>query len=192
MSDLIPVTDLKQWAYCERIVYYNRVMPGVGKQTFKMREAIQAQDLIETLEMRRSLNAYCLGSAVRHHNIWLSDGALRLSGKTDLILETEEEVAVVDFKLTSGDVGDNHRMQLSAYALLAEKAYNKPSRVAFLHRIPDSHVFAIEVTPSMRAKVEESTQAIFTMATGQTFPPPTPVRGRCTECEYANYCSDIW
>ena len=40
--DLIPVTDLKQWAYCQRVVYYHRVMPAIGKPTFKMREAIAA------------------------------------------------------------------------------------------------------------------------------------------------------
>ena len=62
--DLIPVTDLKQWTYCQRIVYYHRVMPAVGKPTFKMREAIAAQDLIESLEMRRGLQAYGLESAL--------------------------------------------------------------------------------------------------------------------------------
>jgi CRISPR-associated exonuclease Cas4 len=64
--DLIPVSDLKQWAYCERIVYYHRVMPTVGKPTFKMKEAIAAQDLIESLEMRRGLGEYGLENARRH------------------------------------------------------------------------------------------------------------------------------
>ena len=33
---MLRVTDLKQWAYCRRIVYYQHRMPGVGKQTYKM------------------------------------------------------------------------------------------------------------------------------------------------------------
>ena len=41
--DLIPVTELKQWVYCERIVYYHRVMPGIGQSTFKMKEALAAR-----------------------------------------------------------------------------------------------------------------------------------------------------
>src|SRR5271166_138631 len=114
--DSIPVTDLKQWAYCPRIVYYHRVMPAVGKPTFKMKEAAAAQDLIESLEMRRSLLKYGLEGAYRRFNVWLTDEALGLSGKIDLLLEAEEEVAVVDFKLTSGEPGENHRMQLAGYS----------------------------------------------------------------------------
>src|SRR4051812_40721626 len=103
--DQIPVTDLKQWAYCERIVYYHRVMPAVGKATFKMGEALAAQDLVESLEMRRGLQPYGFEGARRHFNVWLSDSGLGLSGKTDLVLEAADRVAVVDFKLTSGEVG---------------------------------------------------------------------------------------
>jgi CRISPR-associated exonuclease Cas4 len=190
--DLIPVTDLKQWAYCERIVYYHRVMPAVGKPTFKMREAIAAQDLVESLEMRRGLHHYRLENARRHFNIWLSDPTLGLSGKTDLILESQDQVAVVDFKLTSGEVGNNHRMQLTGYSMLAELAYGKPSPVAFLYRIPDNAVFPIEITPDMRAALVTANQSIRHMAETEAFPPPTSVRGRCVECEYANYCGDIW
>ena len=43
--DLIPVTDLKQWAYCPRVVYYHRVMPAPPRPTYKMKEGLAAQDL---------------------------------------------------------------------------------------------------------------------------------------------------
>ncbi len=66
---LIPVNDLKQWAYCERIVYYHHVLPVTGKSTFKMREALKAQDLIESLEMRRGLQAYGLETARRRFGV---------------------------------------------------------------------------------------------------------------------------
>jgi CRISPR-associated exonuclease Cas4 len=190
--DLIPITDLKQWVYCERIVYYHRVMPAVGKPTFKMREAVAAQDLIESLEMRRGLRHYGFETAVRHFNVWLSDVGLGLSGKTDVILEAPEEVAVVDFKLTSGEVGDNHRIQLAGYSLLAEKAYRKPAPIAFLFRIPDNMVFPVEMTPKLRDVVVTESNAIRRMAETESFPRPTLVRGRCVECEYANYCGDVW
>jgi len=190
--DLIPVTDLKQWAYCQRIVYYHRVMPAVGKQTFKMKEAIAAQDLIESLEMRRGLHAYGLESAQRHFGVWLSNPALGLSGKTDLVLESSDRVAVVDFKLTSGEVGENHRMQLAGYSLLAEAVFGLPASLAFVYRIPDNRVFAIEITTDLRTAVAKAIADIRSLADNQLCPPPTPVRGRCVECEYANYCADIW
>lgn len=190
--DLIPVTDLKQWAYCRRIVYYNRTMPGIGKQTFKMKEALAAQDLIESLEMRRGLQAYGLQGARRRFGVWLSDPDLGLSGKADLVLEAEDRVAVVDFKLTGGEVGENHRMQLAGYSLLAEKRSGHRARVAFLYRIPDNRVFAVEMTEHLRAAVMSAVQDIRETAERQWCPPATDVRGRCAECEYANYCADIW
>jgi CRISPR-associated exonuclease Cas4 len=126
--ELIPVTDLKQWVYCPRIVYYQRVMPAVGKPTFKMKEAVAAQDLIESLEMRRGLTEYGLEAAQRRFNVWLRDERLGLSGKADLLLTSSDRTAVVDFKLTSGDVGENHRIQLAGYGLLAEAIYGVPAR----------------------------------------------------------------
>lgn len=191
-TTLIPVTDLKQWVYCERVVYYHRTMPGIGQKTFKMKEALAAQELIETLEMRRGLQAYGFERARRRFGVWLSDEGLGLSAKTDLILEREDQVAIVDFKLTGGEPGQNHRMQLAGYAMLVEAAYKLPSPVAFLYRIPDNRVFAIEIGDALRGAVVAAVERIREMETEQCFPPPTPVRKRCAECEYANYCADIW
>lgn len=190
--DQIPVTDLKQWAYCERIVYYHRVMPAVAKTTFKMREALAAQDLVESLEMRRGLQAYGFEGARRRFNVWLSDAGLGLSGKMDLVLEASDRVAVVDFKLTSGEVGENHRLQLAGYSMLAEVTYGSPAVMAFLYRIPDNRVFAVEVTQELRAAVVRAVADIRQIGDTQWCPPATPVRNRCVECEYANYCADIW
>lgn len=191
-TELIPVTDLKQWTYCERVVYYHRVLPVIGQQTFKMKEALAAQDLIESLEMRRGLQPYGFDGAVRRFGVWLSDNALGLSAKTDLILQRQDSVAVVDFKLTAGEPGENHRIQLAAYAMLAEAAYKLPSPVAFLYRIPDNRVFAIEIGDVLRQAVTTAVERIREMELTQAVPSPTPVRKRCAECEYVNYCADVW
>ena len=190
--DLIPVTDLKQWVYCPRIVYYHCVMPAKGKPTFKMREAVAAQDLVEGLEMRRGLQRYGLEGARRRFGVWLSSEEFGLSGKLDLLLEGEKEIAVVDFKLTSGEVGENHRVQMASYSLLAEAVCRLPARVGFLYRIPDNRVFPVEMTAELRKVVQDCVREIRGMQEAQSCPPPTPVRGRCRDCEFANYCGDVW
>jgi CRISPR-associated exonuclease Cas4 len=191
MSGVI-VTDLKQWGYCARIVYYRRVMPGVGKPTFKMEEARHAQEMMERLELRRGLGEYGLESARRHFGVWLSDDELGLAGKVDLVLEAEHSAAVVDFKLTSGEPGENHRLQLGGYAMLVEAAFSRPVEVGFVFRIPDNRLFAIPVDDALRGRVLAALRGIREMGDRQLFPAATTVRGRCVECEYANYCSDIW
>jgi CRISPR-associated exonuclease Cas4 len=167
-------------------------MPAVGKPTFKMKEAVAAQDLIESLEMRRGLKEYRLEASQRRFNVWLQDERLGLSGKVDLLLTSPDQTAVVDFKLTSGEVGENQRMQLAGYSVLAEAAYGVPARRAFLYRIPDNRVFAVEITEELRKAVTTAVEEIQRMGDTQWWPPPTPVRGRCVECEFANYCGDVW
>lgn len=190
--ELIPVTDLKQWAYCRRIVFYHRVMAGAGQPTYKMAEGQRAQELIETLEMRRGLQEYGLLEAERRFGLWLSNDAAGLSGKLDLLLLAPERAAVVEFKLTSGEVGDNHRLQLAGYALLAETAFDRRVDLGFVYRIPDNRIFPVPITGDLRARVAEAVQGMRRVAELQELPDPTPVRGRCLECEYANYCGDIW
>jgi CRISPR-associated exonuclease Cas4 len=190
--DLIPVTELKQWVYCKRIVYYHGVMPGMGQATYKMREAVRAQEMIEALEMRRTLKEYGLDSAERQFGVWVSDRGLGLSGKLDLLLKGEERSAVVDFKLTSGGVGENHRMQLAGYAALVEAVLKERVNLAFLYRIPDNRVFPVPITAEMKGRVASAVREIRRVLEVEELPEATEVRGRCVECEYANYCGDVW
>jgi CRISPR-associated exonuclease Cas4 len=190
--DLIPVTDLKQWAYCPRVVYYHHVMPAPPKPTYKMKEGLAAQEMIESLETRRKLREYGLDAARRRFGLWLEDQELGLSGKIDLLLEAPEEIAVVDFKLTSGEPGQNHRLQLAGYSLLAESACALPARRAFLYRIPDNRIFVEPMTEELRRAVKAAVIGIRKTGQSQLCPEPTDVRGRCVECEFANYCADIW
>ena len=98
---------------------------------------------------------------------------------------------MVDFKLTSGEVGENHRAQLTAYSMMAETRWGVRSDVAFLYRIPDCQVFSVEITEGMREGVRQAVAGILGMTETQRFPGATAVRGRCVDCEYANYCGDV-
>jgi hypothetical protein len=91
-------------------------MPGAGRSTYKMQEGLRAQELIENVEMRRTLREYGLSDAERQFGVWLSDPATGLSGKLDLLLRGEKTAAVVDFKLTSGISPANTRFVLTRSA----------------------------------------------------------------------------
>lgn len=190
--DLIPAVELRQWTYCPRVVYYHIMMNGAARSTYKMEEGLRAQDLVEGLEMRRTLREYGLGSAERQFGIWLQDEKLGLTGKIDLLLKEENTASVVDFKLTSGEVEENHRMQLAGYALLVENALHLAVPVTFLYRIPDNKVFSVVVDEALKERVRRTVTAIRDLRVSEELPEPTAVRARCVECEYSNYCGDIW
>jgi CRISPR-associated exonuclease Cas4 len=167
-------------------------MPGAGVATYKMNEGLRAQEMIEGLEMRRTLREYGLDAARREFGVWLKDEGLGLTGKLDLLLRGEREAAVVEFKLTAGEVGENHRMQLAGYALLVEAVLGLRVPVAFVLRIPDNRVFEVPVTEEMRERVGEIVKAVAAMAKLEEMPEATDVRARCSECEYQNFCGDVW
>jgi CRISPR-associated exonuclease Cas4 len=190
--ELLPVVELRQWTYCPRVVYYHLAMAGAGRQTYKMREGLRAQELVESLEMRRTLREYGMADAERQFGVWLSDERSGLTGKLDLLLKGAETAAVVDFKLTSGEVGENQRMQLAGYAVLVESAIGLRVPVTFLYRIPDNKVFPVLVTDEMRGRVASIQAEVRGMLRAEQLPVATAVRARCAECEYANYCGDVW
>ena len=135
--------------------------------TSKMRSGIKAQELVEKLELRRTLERYGFEQARRIFGAWLTSGELGLSGRVDLALIVDEtgEAAVVDYKLTSGEPGDNHRMQLHGYAMILEAA-NPGVTVsrAFLYRIPDDRVFTMPIEEEWRARVRSAVVVIGTAA----------------------------
>lgn len=190
--DLIPVVELRQWTYCPRVVYYHLLMAGAARSTYKMQEGLRAQDLIESFEMRRTLREYGLANAERQFGVWLEDKKLGLTGKIDLLLKGEKTASVVDFKLTSGEIAENHRMQLAGYAMLAEAALQVEVPITFLYRIPDNTIFPVAIEADFRGRVRRTVEAIQELRKKEELPEPTAVRGRCVECEYANYCGDIW
>lgn len=194
MSELptLLVTDLKQWGYCPRIVYYRCLFGQPGHPTFKMEEGKLAQETLERLELRRSLKRYGFETAKRWFGVWLHDAELGLAGRLDMVLEAPKCAAVVDFKLTGGPPRDNHLLQLGGYALLAERRLGLPVRAGFIYRIPDGAVFAIELDDALRERVCRAMAAIRETVQRQWCPEATSVRQRCVDCEYANYCGDVW
>ncbi|MFZ5864059.1 MAG: CRISPR-associated protein Cas4 [Nitrospirota bacterium] len=186
------VTDLKQYEYCPRIVFYQYVLPVEKVSTYKM-EAGKAQEArLDVLEKRRKLVRYGLGDGRRRFHVWLSSERLGLSGKLDLLIETDSKRYPVDFKFTSGGVRANHRAQLGAYALLIEDVMGGRVERGFIYLIPRQDAEDVLITEELRASVTDALDVIRTMVRDEVLPPPTPHRARCTECEYRNYCGDIF
>ena len=68
----------------------------------------------------------------------------------------EAEAAIVEFKLTSGEDGQNHRLQLGGYTLLVEAEIGKPVKYGFVYRIPDGRVFPVPIDEGLRREVRQA------------------------------------
>ncbi|HEV2499340.1 MAG TPA: CRISPR-associated protein Cas4 [Terriglobia bacterium] len=186
------VNDLKQWEYCPRIVFYNTVMPVARKSTIKMERGKQVEVKLDALETRRTLRRYRLAEGERQFNVSLSSERLGLSGRLDLLITTPEACYPVDFKYTRDRPRRNHVMQLAGYALLLEDAMERPAPAGFIYITPSNQVLRINVTEGLKDLVRKRLAEIRSMIREAILPEPTPVRARCEECEFRNYCGDIF
>lgn len=192
---LLRVSDLKQYSYCPRVVYYTYCVPGVRPTTFKMRMGEQAQKRVSQLETRRSLRAYGLKEGKRHFHVTLRSWRLGLSGQIDLVIETEEggkrRAVPVDFKLSRRQPGPNLKVQLACYALLLEEGWQVAVEEGFIYLIPSRRGVRVPMTRRLLGRAKGLVAEVRAMVESQRMPPPTPRRARCVDCEFRRFCNDV-
>jgi CRISPR-associated exonuclease Cas4 len=188
----LTVTDLKQWVYCPRIPYYHHVMPVEIARTYKMQRGRDVEAAVEAMEKRRGFRRYGLERGERRFGVWLHSAALELSGKLDLLIITEDACYPVDFKDTEGGVRYNHRIQLAAYTMIVEENLARPVPFAFVYLVPSRELVTVPVGVKEREAVTRAVVEMRQVVEQEKMPGPTPIRARCTACEFRNYCADIW
>jgi CRISPR-associated exonuclease Cas4 len=193
-TELFPlrVNDLKQFEYCPRIVFYNTVMPVDRKATVKMERGKDAELRLDSLERRRGLKRYELGAGERHFHVWLDSARLGLSGKLDLLIISPHGYFPVDFKYTRGRPHHNHLCQLAGYALLVEQKFQKEVTTGFIYLEPIREVVRVPITERLKREALTRLAEIRTLIADAILPAPTPVRARCEDCEFRNYCGDVF
>lgn len=193
----LSVSDVRQWIYCPRIVYYRFCQPLKRPVTYKMEEGRLQHQRIEELERRRTLRFYGLreeergGQVERHFRPRLYSQRLGLSGIVDLVLVATWEAIPVEYKHTEAPLGLNHKYQLVAYALLVEDQWGKPVRRAFVHTLPKDHLAEVAITPNGRTFVRRALREIRAAISEDRIPEATDRLGRCVDCEYRLFCGDV-
>ena len=83
-------------------------------------------------------------------------------------------------------------MQLCGYALLVEEGYRCSVTRGFIYLIPGNRVEPVELTETLKAGTVTALNSIREMILRERVPAATEVRARCTDCEYRNYCGDVF
>src|SRR6266581_3604629 len=198
MSDwLLEVTDLKQYTFCPRIVFYRYCLPRIRPITYTMEEGIRSHEEEETREERRSLRHYGLTSGERAFHLPLQSMKLGLTGRVDLAIATPSreapgaEAIVVEYKLSEQKAGPHFTLQLAAYALLVEEAWGLPVKTAFLYSISLRRAEPIPITTHLRKKVVQTVTHIRQIVDSEIMPPPPTSQRRCVTCEFRRFCNDV-
>jgi len=194
---MFEVTDLKQFAYCPRIVYYHYCWPAVRPVTEKMQMGVQAGETEEVREARRSLRPYGLQRGVRHPDVYLASERWKLRGRVDLAIQTDDnpggvpEAIPVDFKLSPGRMGENLRLQVAGYGVLLEEVWGVACRRGFVYFIPRRRAVEVPFSDDLRDRLRSTLSLIEVMVDHERMPEPVGERSRCQVCEFRLFCNDV-
>ncbi len=188
----IRVTDLKQWAYCPRIFYYQQCLPRVRPVTYKMRAGVEAGQAEEGREARRSLRAYGLSSGDREFDVPVRSARLGLRGQIDMVITVPEtgEVIVVDYKLSTIP-GRHFQLQLAAYADMLGEMRGVTVRRGFLYSIPERRAEEIRIDRRLLEGARKAVEAMRRIAEREEMPPPVDNLRKCVSCEFRRFCNDV-
>ena len=192
---IFTVTDLKQFTYCRRVVYYTYCLPLIRPKTYKMSAGVAAHERAARLEQRRTLKAYRLAEGTRHFDVSAESVELGLRGRVDLVIrtasETGPELVVVDYKNSRRRIGRHVKLQLSAYALMLEESWEMPAGRGFVVSLLSRQSEEVRLTARLRQEVREAVDAMRQMVDREAMPDPPRTRKPCVGCEFRRFCNDV-
>ena len=191
-SFLFSVTDVKQFQYCARIIYFSYVQPVPRRLTYLMECGKERHLEEEILEPRRLLKKYGLEDGERVFKEYFSSDKLQLKGILDLYLKSSGQFYPVEFKFTGEKAPrSNYLGQMAAYALLLEERYRVFVNKGFFYHIPLKKAISVSITNEDKEKVLKSIESMKNLILTESFPQATKNRGKCIDCEWRNFCGDI-
>lgn len=193
----LEVTDLKQWRYCGRVVWYHHCLPDIRPMTDLMEHGKLSHQSEVGREERRSLRSYGLTVGERSFDLPLRSERLGLRGRVDLAIATPDQISpgaealVIEYKDTEQKVGTHIKVQLVAYALMLEEQWGLPVRTGYVYRIPLRSAERIAMTTALRRQVTQTVQEIQAAISTEAMPPPPTSRRLCVDCEFRRFCNDV-
>ena len=189
------VTDLKQYAYCPRVVFYTYCLPLVRPTTYKMEAGVAAHAEAGERERRRTLAAYGLAEGERRFDVWVASERLGLRGRIDLVIEAgageEREWIPVDYKQTARQAGPHLKRQLTAYGMMLEETLGGTARRGFIYSLVTRKAEEVALTERLRNEVRETVAAMREMVEREAMPEPPRSRQACVNCEFRRFCNDV-
>lgn len=189
---MITPAELRQYDYCARVVFYDRVTPVRRRETRRMQYGRESHDKEHALERERSLQRYGLHEGTRAFNVSLTNLELELTGIADLIVTVGEEAYPVEFKDSTRPPNAGHAMQVCAYGLLIEAVHGLRSPRGFWHSTRTRETHVIEFDARLRRRTLKVIREINDFIRAERCPPPAAQVEKCLECELRNFCGDVF
>lgn len=178
----IDVSDIVQYLYCPRKVYFHRVA-GITLTRPKMEVGREFHDRIEDSLRHRPDLLSC--------NVYLESKRYGIKGKVDAIIERDGEYIPVDIKYSKfRHVFYQWKMQLVAYAVLIEENFDCTVKRGYIY-FPEIRKFVeVEISPTDKRRLFEIIKQVEGVIKQGVFPRATKSK-KCHYCEMYKFCFDF-
>jgi len=195
-EDLIPVTWIKQYHFCPRIIYFLGVLGVTERTTESMLEGKTKHLGEEKLELRRKTLGGDRKTRVtqRWTRLHVASERLGLIGIVDEVVEIDGELAIVEVKHSEPPkkTPKHHLYQAVAYAMLAEEALMKPIRRIIIRYLPSGKTHEVEITEAMKKHIKWTVRQIKRIINEEKIPkPPSKPKKQCHGCGWHWICKRV-
>ncbi|MCW1308337.1 MAG: CRISPR-associated protein Cas4 [Candidatus Parvarchaeota archaeon] len=193
LLNLIPVTWIKQYYFCPRIIYYLGVSGYDERLTESMIEGKEFHSSEEWKARRRRSVAGERKERVK--SAWSKIPAfskrIGLYGVIDEVYETDYGLVVVENKFMKAPRKPypSHIYQAVAYAMLAEEKLGRIARKVVIKYLRDNVAFEIQLTEDLKRHVQWATSRIKSIIEGEKLPKGN--RKKCRNCGFARICGGV-
>jgi CRISPR-associated exonuclease Cas4 len=185
-------SDVLEYLYCPRFIYFERVLAIPQHQELRYKVQMGRELHNKRALTNRSYYRKKLGCVDKHIDVWMSSPKLHLKGRVDEVLFFDDGTAApLDYKWApwKGRVYENQRIQSVIYALLISENFNcevNRGYICFVRR--GQHVEELRFTPRDFSRVPEVVQDMLDIIQGERYPEGTSWKKRCPDCCYRNIC----
>jgi CRISPR-associated exonuclease Cas4 len=187
----ISVSDLVQYYFCPRKVYFSKVLGLPVAQKRKM-EFGKEEHIREHRRLRERKSIYGFEREdieTVYHKLYVEDEKRGLFGQIDTVLELKDgslvplEVKYSDFVT----VYSNWKKQLVAYALLLEKRFGKEVKKGVLYFPKQKKKVVVDIGAEDKKFVVRDIETIRKLVKSEKMPRG---RDRCGYCEMRKFCKE--
>lgn len=190
-ENLIPVTWIKQYHFCPKIIYYVAVLGYKEKPTETMKEGKEHHTKEDKKAQRRTtLSGERKEPVTRHWSkLPATSKTLGIYGIIDEVAETQHGLTLIENKYTKAPRKPypGHIYQAAAYAMLAEEKLGKPIKKIKINYLKDKKSIEIPLTEQIRKHVKWTINKIKEIIEKEK-PPPTRQTTKCHNCGYKKIC----
>lgn len=191
LEGVISASDIINYTYCPRIIYFDYVLKSRQRQTSKTKEA-RARHISYSKQSARNKIVKEGPKLPRKYNVRVFSEKYNLQAAIDCLFMNGNEVYPMDFKQSFAprSVYLTQKYQLAVHALLLrEQNYAVP--YGYIKYLRDDVVRKVWIENNHIENVLKTLDQIKRIIEGEHFPKPTKYKKRCVDCCFWKICRRV-